>query len=416
MYRRNILTRLIECMEHSPVVLLLGARQTGKTTLVKAVSERYSHSYVTLDDMFVQGAAITDPVGFVQSLSKPVIIDEVQRAPKIFLPVKKDVDENRLSGRYLFTGSANPLVLPKLGDSLAGRMQLINLWPLSQGELRDRKEDFVDRIFSDESLDYSECRITKQELLSVVFRGGYPALQSLSTEVQRYDWCNGYLSTLIQKDITDLAKIENIHAIPNLLKILASRCGSTLNERALSRDIGLPFTTLRRYLQLLHNLFFIVTLPGWFRNVEKRIVKSPKIYFVDTAILLHILGFDEKRLVDNPKLFGHVVENFVIGEILKQLSWSSSIVQSYHFRLHDGGMEVDLVLENRAGQVVGIEVKSSETVVADDFKSLKELQKTVGKDFVRGILLYTGNKQGSFGSNLDAIPISALWSYTNLQN
>lgn len=256
-YTRNLTNHLLECLKGSPAVLIIGARQTGKTTLVKKLGEREKYHYATFDDLFSQAAADADPVGFVDSLSKPVILDEVQCAPKIFVPIKKDIDENRESGRYIFTGSANPLAMPHLGDSLAGRMQVLQLWPLSQGELLGIHETFIDHVFSSSMPDFSASSIDKDDLTHLLIKGGYPALQGLDSERGRYDWCNSYLTALIQKDITDLAKIENLRSIPNILQVLAARVGGILNERDIGRNVSIPLTTLHRYLQLLQHLFLI---------------------------------------------------------------------------------------------------------------------------------------------------------------
>jgi predicted AAA+ superfamily ATPase len=411
MYQRNITKRLEESLRFSPVVLLTGARQTGKTTLVQKIAQESSYSYSTFDDLFVLSAAEANPIGFIEELRKPAILDEVQSVPRIFLPIKVDVDQHRRPGRYLLTGSANPLVVPKLGDSLAGRMQLVHLWPLSQGELRGVQEQFIDRIFADRLANpLTESGITKKQLVKMVIAGGYPALQKEHSEMARYQWCNGYLTTLIQKDLTDLSHIEHLRSVPNILKTMAARAGYLLNERDLARTVELPLTTTHRYVQLLQHLFLITFLPGWFRNLEKRIVKAPKLYFVDTAILLHLLGYNAERLEQNPAMLGHVIENFVIVELLKALSWSKTIAQPYHYRLHEGSEEVDLVLESTSGKTVGIEIKAYQTITGDDFRGLKKLKEHVGKEFLRGIVLYIGSKQLSFGPDLAAIPISALWA------
>jgi predicted AAA+ superfamily ATPase len=409
-YRRNIKKHLLDCVNSSPVVLITGARQTGKTTLVREIGEQEQFSYVTFDDLFSQGAADADPVGFVKSAEKPVIFDEVQCAPKIFLPIKKDVDETQQSGRYILTGSANPLVIPNLGDSLAGRMQLIHLWPLSQGELLGIRESFIDRIFSKEPPIFKSSKIDKEALIHLALTGGYPALQKADSERARYNWCNSYLTALIQKDITDLAKIENLRSIPNILQTLAYRVGALLNERDVGRAVGIPLTTLHRYLRLLEHLYITFLLPGWYKNLGKRVVKAPKIYFVDTAINIHLLGFNEERLRENPNMLGHIIENYVILEIIKQLGWNETIATPYHYRTHDGSDEVDLVLESTSGKIVGIEIKTSETISADDFRGLKRLRDESGQNFHQGFVLYTGNKQNSFDHNLFAVPISALWN------
>lgn len=409
-YKRNITKPLLDSLKNNPVILITGARQTGKTTLIKKISDDDGFSYVTFDDLFSLGAAEADPIGFVGSLSKAAILDEIQRAPKIFLPLKKDIDENREAGRYILTGSANPLVVPRLGDSLAGRMQIIHLWPFSQGELHGIRETFIDTIFAKKLPEIPSKKMRKDQLIHLAITGGYPALQNISGERMRYDWCNSYLISIIQKDITDLAKIENLRSIPNVLQTLATRVSGILNEKDVARNVGIPPTSLHRYLQLLQNLFLIFFLPSWHRNLGKRIIKSPKIYFVDTAILLHLLSFNIDRLLSDLNMLGHVIENFVIAEILKQITWNQTIVSPYHYRSHNDSEEVDLVLESASGKVVGIEIKNKDTITSDDFKGLKILQETCKNDFLRGILLYTGNKQLPFGKDLIAMPISSIWA------
>lgn len=209
--------------------------------------------------------------------------------------------------------------------------------------------------------------------------------------------------------MTSLAKIENLRTIPNVLQVLATRASSILNEKDVARDISIPPTTLRRYIQLLQHLFLVFFIPGWYRNLGKRIIKSPKIYFVDSAILLHLLSFNFERLTSDSRMLGRIIENFVITEIMKQLTWSQTIAIPYHYRTHDGSNEVDLVLESTSGKVVGIEIKNKETISTDDFSGLKKLQEESGKDFLRGILLYSGKQQMSFGKDLIAVPISSLW-------
>jgi uncharacterized protein len=409
MYKRNIYDQLFQTIDESPVVFIKGARQSGKTTLVSEICKQKPYSFVTFDDFFTLANAENDPSGFVEGLEKPAAIDEVQRAPKIFLPIKKDVDKNRHPGRYLLTGSANPLVVPKLSDSLAGRMQFIHLWPLSQGEIRGIKEDFVDRIFKEGKVHFPFEAITPKKLVEIVVTGGFPDLQEIRDERGRNNWCGGYVSSLIQKDVTDLAKIEHLRSLPNILTTLANRCGQILNEKDVARTVGLAATTTQRYMQLLHSLYMIIFLPAWFVNVEKRLMKSPKIYFTDTALLLFSLGVNKERLLATPSLFGHALENFVYVEILKQLGWSQVITGIYHYRTHDGTEEVDIVLESTSGKIVGIEVKSSSKVLAEDFNGLRKLKEAVGKKFHRGIILYAGSKILPASNDLEAIPISALW-------
>lgn len=409
LFSRNIFPLLKEILANSPVVLLNGPRQSGKTTIMELISTDLEMNYVSFDDIRYLAAARQDPIGFLADMRKPVILDEVQRVPEILLPIKQDVDKHRIYGRYALTGSANPLLIPKLGDSLAGRMQILNLWPLSQGELTGIKESFIKDVFSTSFTQISPIAQDKKEIIRKFLLGGYPEMQMEKTTRQRESWCSGYINTILQKDVQDLARIEGLAHLPKLLQLLATRCAGLMNVAQLSRDCAIPVTTIHRYLQLLQTLFLTIQLPAWSRNLGTRLIKSPKIYLVDTAILSYLLEADEERLLAHSQMTGNIMENFIVAELHKQASWSEKRCQLFHFRTANG-VEVDIVLENSAGKIVGIEVKSSETVRSDDFSGLRYLQNLVGENFIRGIVVYLGDKQIPFGEGMIAIPISRIWS------
>ncbi len=409
MFQRNLFSHILDAITTSFVVLLTGARQTGKTTLMEILAQEHGYNYSTFDDIRTLAAAKEDPIGFIADLKKPTIIDEVQRVPEIFLPIKQDVDKHKKAGRYVLTGSANPLLIPHLSDSLAGRMEILNLWPLSQGELHGIREIFIDRLFSD-SFEHFDCDpLSKNSLAEIVVRGGYPAMQQVKSETQVNSWCNSYLTTILQKDVQELAKIEGLSQLPNLMSLLACRSSGLLNVAELSRTSGISTTTLHRYLQLLQTLFLVVLTPAWSTNLNKRLVRSPKTYLADTGLLAYLIGASQKRLITDTRLNGGFLENFITGEFYKQATWSNTRVRVFHYRTSQGNFEVDIVLEDAEGRIVGIEVKSSETIQASDFKGLKNLQETAGKKFIRGILLYPGPRL-PFGKNLYAMPISSLWA------
>lgn len=408
-YHRFLTDKVLSGTKRSPAVLLLGARQSGKSFLMKATAGDRNAHYVTFDNLPTLASAQHDPIGFIRSVPKPVILDEIQRVPELFLPIKEDIDENRVPGRYTLTGSANPLMVPKLGDSLAGRMLVYELYPLSQGEISGKKERFLESAFGENPTFNPAIPFTKTELIERIIRGGYPEVQGLQNHEERSEWADGYLSLILQKDIQDLAKIEGLSQLPNLLITLAAQIGSLLDYGNLAKGSSIPTTTLRRYFQLLHSLFIVHTLPAWSRNMTKRLVKSPKVYFVDTVILLQLLNFDKTRLLENPKVLGKASENFVVLELFKQTTWSSKRIQLFHFHTESHN-EVDLILEDERGKVVAIEVKSSETIGSEDFKHFRLVKEAVGGDFIRGIVLYAGHQTLSFGPDLIAMPIAALWS------
>jgi predicted AAA+ superfamily ATPase len=407
---RHLTPTLLASLADSPVVFLQGARQTGKSTLAKAlVAASPGWRYLTMDDATTLAAAQSDPVSFVATLQGPSIIDEVQRAPGLALAIKAAVDHDRRPGRFLLTGSANVLLLPKVSESLAGRIEIHTLWPLSQGELEGRPDRFVDSVFA---AHYHPRELTSQSWPQVVRRlvqGGYPETLRRTAPQRRDAWFGSYLTTILQRDVRDIANVRDLSDLPRLLTLVASRAASLLDYADLARGIGIAQTTLKRYMGLLEATFLLRTLPAWFSNIGKRVVKAPKVLLNDTGLLLHLLGADAQRLSKDTTLGGLVLENFVAMELLKQCGWSRVQPILHHFRTH-GGEEVDLVLEDRAGRIVGIEVKASASIEASHFKGLKVLAQATGRRFQRGVVLYTGQHVLPFGSNLLALPLSALWS------
>lgn len=407
-YPRYLKSKILKALEASPVVLLTGGRQTGKTTLVKELAIEQGCQFVTLDNLRFLNSAREDPMGLLEQYPSPLIIDEIQRVPELALPIKLKVDENRSPGMYILTGSSNPLVAPRLNDSLAGRMFILHLWPLSQAELRSVQPPFLQMLFSSKWAPGKYDRWNKEEMIYTLLKGGYPSVQNFPSDL-REDWFNNHLRTLLERDIQDLAQIRKLEELPNLLQILANRSSSLLNISELSRTIQIPHTTLNFYFTLLEALFLIMRQPGWHKNPTKKITKSPKIYGVDSGMMAFLIGADEKRLLSEPSLLGRLLETFIVVEIEKLMGWSSLRLQSYHYRT-TSGIEVDLVLENRAGELVGIEIKSGETIQSDDFKGLRYLKEEMGSSFIRGIVLYPGNDIIPFGENLYALPISSLFS------
>lgn len=410
MYSRNITDSIVEALQDTPVVLLNGARQTGKSTLVQWICHhKHPARYLTLDDMNVLSAATTDPAGFLAGFDGPLAIDEIQRAPELFLAIKASVDKDRRPGRFLLTGSANVLLLPKLADTLAGRMEVITLWPFSQGEQHTRKETFIDAAFGGSLAGFQTPPLSRSELFGRILAGGFPEVILRASDTRRKAWYNAYLTTILQRDIRDLSRIDGLAAMPRLMSILAARAGNLLNFSELSRTSGLPQSTLKRYMALLEATFLILHLPAWSGNLSKRLVKSPKLYINDTGLLASLVGMDQDRLLTEPALAGALVENFVVMELIKQLSWSGRKPRMYHFRTQTDGKEVDVVLEDAAGRLVGIEVKSSHTVKADDFAGLKTLAGETKDRFKQGIVLYGGAEAIPFGKQFTALPIPALW-------
>lgn len=409
---RHIQPTLLSMLQMQPVVFLNGPRQAGKSTLVqKLAQDAFPADYVTFDNMTQMAAASYSPENYLSNRQRALIIDEVQLVPEIFRPLKKMVDEFRLiegaaaKGKYLLTGSANIMALPQLSDSLVGRMGVLTLYPFSAAEVLGGKGDFIEKLFH-QQFDAIRHTSTVMEALSVAT---YPEIYQADV-VQKAQWFDAYLTTLLQRDVRALSEIQKLSSLPHLLRLLAYRAGGLINDSELARDAGLNVMTVRNYKTLLKMLFLIEEIPAWHRNLTKRLVKAPKGYLVDTSLLCDLLGYEPKHLAESkPEFFGHVFENFVATELLKQLSNKHGRITLSHFRTGDN-KEVDFVLENSSGHLVAIEVKKRDNVQAVDFYGLETLQLLAQEDFICGVVLYTGKEVVPFSKKLWAVPVSMLWS------
>jgi uncharacterized protein len=404
MFRRHITPKILEALADTPVVFLRGARQSGKSTLVRTIAEEaYPARYVTLDNAGILSAASADPTGFLAGLETPVVIDEAQRVPALFLSIKEDVDNHRTPGRYLLTGSADVLTLPRVADALAGRMEVLTLWPLSNSEIRGNDTNLVELFFSEKFPSASQSSVSTDVMGSVV-AGGFPEPLQRAEGRRRNAWFDSYVTTILDRDIRDLAQIQDLAAVPRLLQLLAWRTATLHNQSEISRSSGIPNSTLSRYLSLLKTTFLLRELPAWAANLGKRLVKAPKLFMVDTGLACRLLGMDTSRLKTEGEIAGRLFENYLVLELFKHSSWAADLVRLHHFR-SQAGQEVDVVLEDRRGNVVGVEIKRSATVSPRDFTGLKVLRDHLGEKFVRGILIYTGNDIVPFARNLHALPV-----------
>lgn len=410
MIPRHAAARLRKALADRPVVFLHGARQTGKTTLARALAAAdHPARYVSFDTLAALSAARGDPAGFLAGIEGPVVLDEVQRVPDLFVAIKAAVDRDRVPGRFLLTGSANALLVPRISESLAGRMEIVPLWPFSQGEIERVVEGFVDAMF-DEAAPAHGAAERGVALAERVLRGGFPEAVAMGSAERRSAWIDAYLTTILGRDVRDLANIEGLTELPRLLALVAARPMALLNYAELVRSAGLPQSTLKRYFALLEAVFLVRTLRPWHANIGKRMVKTPKVMLCDSGLAAHLMGVDDARLAQDRMLLGGLLESFVAMEITKQIGWSRSAPALYHFRTHEGD-EVDLVLERRSGALVGIEVKSAATVTGTDFKGMRALAQAAGRRFHRGVVLYAGTEVVSFGPRLHAMPVEALWRW-----
>ena len=407
LYPRYAEPRLTEALADSPVVLIHGPRQCGKTTLARVVGERMGYAYVNFDDDVARGAAEADPAGFVADLPEHTILDEVQRVPALFAALKTAVDRKRVAGRFMLTGSANVLLVPKLADSLAGRMQILRLHPLAQCELARRAPGFLDVLFRGGFKTRQTGRLAGQ-LAERIAAGGYPAALARPTEKRRATWYRDYLEAFVQRDVRDLARISALDALPRLLSLAAAQTARLLNVADLSATFQLSRPTIRDYVTLLERVFLLETLPPWHSNRLSRLVKTPKLHLGDSGLACALLGVDAASLAADRPLLGQLLETFVFQELRRQASWRDEPIGFFHFRDKDGA-EVDIVLERGARELVGVEVKASATVTVADFRGMRKLREAAGKRFAAGVVLYDGEITASFGDGFFAVPLRALW-------
>jgi uncharacterized protein len=405
LYPRLIKSRVVEAMADTAVVLLAGPRQAGKTTLVRQLADQ-DMRYLTLDDELTLLAAREDPVGMVRSLDRAVI-DEIQRVPQLLPAIKKSVDEDRRPGRFLLTGSANLMLMPTVADSLAGRMETLTLLPLSQSELHGTSVNWLDRTFAGQ-LPETATTLLGGDLVDAVLRGGYPEAVSRATARRRVAWARQYTAALVERDVRDVAGIDKLDHLPRFLRALAQMAGQMCNYTHLGGQVGLDSKTAARYIGVFEQMYLLKRIEVWARNRLSRVVKTPKVQFVDSGLLSTLLDLTGDAVQQDRSRFGLVLENFVFAELLKHASTAEGEYHLLYYRDHDQ-LEVDLVIENAAGQLVGVEIKAAATVRESDLRGLKRLATVAGDAFSLGVILYDGVENLPLGDRLRAAPLSTLW-------
>lgn len=409
LFPRQIAPMVADALGDTPVVLLAGPRQSGKTTLVRQLAQQQGLHYLTLDDALTLLSAREDPVGLVRSLDR-VVIDEIQRAPGLLLAVKKSVDEDRRPGRFLLTGSANLMLLPQVADSLAGRMETLTLLPLSQSEMELSSANFanwLDCAFAGQLLQ-AKSPVLGQDLVARVLRGGYPEAVARASSRRRIAWARQYIDALIQRDVRDVAGIEKLNQLPRFLRALAQTAGQMCNYTQLGGEVGLDGKTAARYVGVFEQMYLIERVDVWARNRLSRVVKTPKLQFIDAGLLAALLDLGEPEVARDRTRFGSVLETFVFGELLKHKGCAEGDYRIMYYRDADKA-EVDFVIENAAGQLMGVEVKAAATVRGGDLRGLRKWAGLVGQSFLMGVLLYDGSETLPLGDGMWAVPLSSLW-------
>lgn len=405
---RNVRPTVVEALTEARAVCLLGARQSGKSTLARAISEReHPAEYLTLDNDATRRSALEDPTGFIAGVSGPAVIDEVQRVPDLMLAIKERLDTNNERGQFLLAGSANILTMPSIADALPGRVDYVRMWPFSQGELNGRRETFIDRLLAGELPHIDDAEVGRGAYAAQIVAGGFPDARDRGAR-GRARFFTSYVSTILGRDLQDVASVRDTAGVERLLRIVATRSAGLVSSRGVAGELGVDHKTVAARTRILEELFLVWRLQPWHVNLGSRQVKTPKIYMTDTGLLTHLMNIDAKGIVQSSTLAGPIVETFAAMELARQCDWAESPASLFHYR-DKQQREVDVILE-LGSEVAGVEVKTAASVAAKDFAGLRHLRDKLGNRFKAGVVLYTGKRTLSFGDRLAAVPLCGLWS------
>jgi predicted AAA+ superfamily ATPase len=407
---RHARTIIEEAIADTRVVLLLGARQVGKSTLVTEVATGIGATGpITLDDATTRAAADADPSGFVASLPRPVVLDEVQRPEALLLAIKEAVDRDTSPGQFLLTGSANILTAPRIHEALTGRTEIVRLWPFSQSEIERSEANLVDRLFEGRSPSITGATVGREAFIERAVRGGYPEAYGRDQR-RRKRWFESYIESVITRDIRDLAEIRRSDEIPRLLRMIAAQAANLFKAETMSNDLGISTKTVQSYTELLETVFLVRRIRAWRPNIGTREVTTPKVYVVDSGLLAYLLGADPRRAGRDDQVTGKLFENFVAMEIARLVDWAETSATQYHYRDRSTGDEIDIVLESRSAQLVCIECKAAATVRPIDYRAMSKLRDERGEQFVAGVVMYTGAETRPLTEKIWAVPVGALWA------
>lgn len=416
LYARHIKAGLDAALDDTPVAVVVGPRQAGKSTLASVVTEERGARYVTLDDDGPREAANGDPTGFVEGATLPLCIDEFQKAPALLPAIKARVDRARAGGKrpagmFILIGSANVWATLRISESLVGRAERVPLWPLSQGELLGRRETFIDDLFVGRVAQLANAPVGRAAIAEALATGGYPEALARRDPQRRGRWFEEYVAMTLERDVRDLVRnAQQLDELPTLLRLAATRVSGLLSPTGIARDAGMSRPTVQRYLTLLEQLFLLIRARAWSRNIGQRLIKAPKVWLPDTGLACHLLDYEQARFEeDETALAGALFENFVAMELVKQAAWAEANVRVHHFRTA-GGREVDVLIERGDGAVCGLEVKLGASAQSRDFGALRHLQSKLGPRFKLGVVVHTGPETLRFGPGLWALPVSALWT------
>jgi predicted AAA+ superfamily ATPase len=406
---RHASARIEDALQDTRIVTLEGPRQAGKSTLCGTIAAAHGMSSVTLDESSAREAARHDPTGFIADLGTPVFIDEVQRAPDLVLALKESVDRDPRPGRYLVTGSANLLLSPTIGDSLAGRVERVPLRPFTQAEVElAGVPSWLDELWAGGPAPQIQTdSVGRRGYAQRIVSGGFPALLG-RTAGRRRAWLDDYLAAMTTRDVPDLVDVRRPDIFPALLRHLAANSGGMTSMRLIGQALSVDEKTVRSYVRLLELLHLVVAVPAWTSGHGGRAVRAPRLFIEDCGLLTNLLDADEARVAGDDTVTGRAYETFVAMELARLLPYTDEQPRMYHWRTQHGH-EVDVVLENRRGEIIGIEIKSSASVSQADLRGMRRLRDAAGARFRAGLVLCTVRQTTPLGAQMSALPIEALW-------
>ncbi len=389
-------------LNYFPVLIISGARQVGKSTLALHLG---IDNYVTLDDINMYQMAKNDPKGFIKYLQKPVIIDEVQRLPQLMITIKEYVDKGRINGEFVLTGSASLAGFKDISDSLAGRIGIVELYPLNLREKYQEEGNIIDTLVRDLD-DMVLNKYDNSTIVSNIIEGGYPEIQKIDDPKAKYLWFSSYIRTYIESDAKELANIRNMDKFINMYRLCMIRSGNVFNQNELQKESGLDNKTFSSYFSVLEHTYQLKRVQPFHKNKLKRLVKSPKIYAIDTGVLCHLLRINTKEEYEISPYKGNILETFVYSELLKANTYASNRAEITYYRTSDK-KEIDFIMEFSGG-IIAIEVKASKSVDKSDFKHIYHLSGEIPDLFVKGIVFYDGENVLKVDENMYAIPFGFL--------
>lgn len=400
--KRAIREDIENYLNYFPVLLISGARQVGKSTLALHLG---IDNYITLDDINMYQMAKNDPKGFIEHIEKPVIIDEVQRLPQLMITIKEYVDKERINGMFILTGSASLAGFKDISDSLAGRIGIVELYPLSLKEKYEKEGNIVD-IFTRDLDAFVLKKYDNNMIVANIIDGGYPEIQKIDNDKAKYLWFSSYIRTYIESDAKELANIRNMDKFMNMYRLCMLRSGNIFNQNELQKESGLDNKTFSSYFSVLEHTYQLQKVQPFFKNELKRLVKSPKIFAIDTGVLCHLLRINNEQEYEASPYKGDILETFVYSELLKANTYASRKATLSYYRTSDK-KEIDFILEF-SNSIVAIEVKASKSVTKSDFKHIYHLANEIPELFSKGIVLYNGESLLKIDENMYAVPFGFL--------